>query len=199
MADQYEDRKLDELLDSALSEYSAVEPRPGLEGRILARIQNVAEQPRARWWNTRWPWAATAIAALVVIIALLAVRHGGIAPPEKVIVQTPPTQSQPPLQPAVQNSGQEKVAKHGAAPRKQQVEIQNASLPLDQRPQVFPTPTPLSEQEKLLMSYYARTPRDELIAQSHPEEPPLTGEGESDSDIAVPDLTFVPQKSSNTR
>ncbi|HKV95782.1 MAG TPA: hypothetical protein VJW20_24785 [Candidatus Angelobacter sp.] len=199
MSDQNDERKFDDLLDSALASYSAVEPRPGLESRILARIQDAAEQQQDRWWSTRWLWAGTAIAALIVVIALLVVRHGVIAPQEKVIVRTPPAQAQPQPQPAVQNGGQEKVTKHVTAPRRHTAEIQNASLPLDQRPQVFPTPTPLSEQERLLLSYYARTPREELIAQSHPDDSPLIGASDSDSDIAVPDLTFVPQKSSNTR
>jgi hypothetical protein len=199
MSDQNDERKLDDLLDSALASYSSVEPRPGLEGRILARIHDAAEQPQVRWWNTRWFWAGSAIAALVVVIAMLAMRQGTIAPPEKMIVQTPPTRSRPQPQPAVQNVGQEKIAKHMTAPQRHLAVLKNASLPLQQRPQIFPTPTPLSEQERMLLSYYVRTPREELIAQSHPEEPPLTGGGESNSDIAVPDLTFMPQKSSKTR
>jgi hypothetical protein len=35
------------------------------------------------------------------------------------------------------------------------------------------------------------------VAQSHPDEPPVSGEDESG--IAIPDLVHVPQKSSNTR
>jgi hypothetical protein len=74
---------------------------------------------------------------------------------------------------------------------------QDAALALHRRPPVFPTPTPLSEQERLLLSYYTHTPREELIAQSHPEDSPIAGEDQSN--IAVPEMIFVPQKSSNTR
>jgi hypothetical protein len=74
---------------------------------------------------------------------------------------------------------------------------QNATLALRDRPAVFPTPTPLSEQEKLLLSYVAGTPREEVIAQSHPDEPPVVGD--QDQTEAIPDLTHIPQKVSNTR
>jgi hypothetical protein len=63
---------------------------------------------------------------------------------------------------------------------------------------VFPSPSPLSEQEKLLFRYLARTPRAEIIAQSHPD-PEDEGE-ENDSRNSRPEnLTQLLQKSSNTR
>jgi hypothetical protein len=74
---------------------------------------------------------------------------------------------------------------------------QDATLALNQRPAIFPTPTPLSEQEQLLLLYLARTPREEVVAQSHPDEPLVSGKDESG--IAIPDLVHVPQKFSNTR
>jgi hypothetical protein len=55
---------------------------------------------------------------------------------------------------------------------------------------------PLSEQERLLLSYYSVTPREEVIAQSHPDEPVV---GDQDQTQAVPDLMHIPQKVSNTR
>src|SRR5437763_15288478 len=43
--------------------------------------------------------------------------------------------------------------------------LQEARAP---RLEVFPTPTPLSDQEKLLLHYMARTPREEIVAHSRP-------------------------------
>ena len=61
---------------------------------------------------------------------------------------------------------------------------------------VFPSPSPLSEQEKLLFRYLAHTPRAEIIAQSHPDP---QDEGE-ENDLSRPEnLTQLLQKSSNTR
>src|SRR5258708_12720478 len=37
--------------------------------------------------------------------------------------------------------------------------------------EVFPSPTPLTEQEKLLLQYLRATPREEVVAQSHPDNP----------------------------
>jgi hypothetical protein len=39
------------------------------------------------------------------------------------------------------------------------------------RPAIFPTPTPLSEQEKLMLEYVAQTPKEEIIAQMRPPKP----------------------------
>jgi len=42
---------------------------------------------------------------------------------------------------------------------------QNATLAVSQRPASFPTPFPLSEQERLMLAYLNNTPHEEVIAQ----------------------------------
>jgi hypothetical protein len=198
MADQEKDKQMqiDDMLDSLLANYSSAEPRPGLETRILANLREAAEKDSARgWWNLRWLWAGVVAAAIIVAALLIGGRHR-IEPPTHVVVET----SQPVLQPEIQP--------HAPAVRNETVRIrprkslaptrpQNAALALNERPAVFPTPTPLSEQEKLLLSYVAGTPREEVVAQSHPDEPPVVGD--QDQTEAIPDLTHIPQKLSNTR
>jgi hypothetical protein len=49
----------------------------------------------------------------------------------------------------------------------------------------------------MLLQYYSRTPREEVIAQSHPDEPPVIDD--QDQTEAIPDLMHIPQKLSNTR
>ncbi len=46
MADQEKDKQMqiDEMLDSMLANYSSVEPRPGLETRILANLREAARK-----------------------------------------------------------------------------------------------------------------------------------------------------------
>jgi hypothetical protein len=67
MENNERDRKLDQWLDEALSEYSAAEPRFGLEQRVLNRVHG-EEQVRARRWNVwRWMPAFAAIAAALTI------------------------------------------------------------------------------------------------------------------------------------
>src|SRR5260221_9831170 len=60
---------LDRALDAALAQYSAIEPRTGLEDRILANLR--AEQVHAHdraWW--RWAVAAACATVVFVIIGL---------------------------------------------------------------------------------------------------------------------------------
>jgi hypothetical protein len=224
MADQEKDKQMqmDQMLDSLLAGYSSAEPRPGLQTRILANLilanprdAEGREAPRG-WWNFKWVWAGAALAAMIVGGVLIGgKRH--VAPPSRTVVQTvqpavrQPVVKQPVLeqpnaqQPDVQQAGVQssvpaavgsKRVSHRhktLAPGPQQ----NATVALGQRPAVFPTPTPLSEQETLLLQYYSRTPREEVIAQSHPDEPPLVGD--QDQTEAIPDLTHIPQKVSNTR
>ena len=66
------------------------------------------------------------------------------------------------------------------------------------RQQVFPSPSPLSEQEKLLLRYLSRTPREELVAQSHPD-PPDEADGTHSNDSRPDNLTQVFKTPSNTR
>lgn len=208
MADQEKDKQMqiNDMLDSLLANYSSVEPRPGLENRILANLRDAEGSEASRgWWGFKWVWAGAVLAAVVLAGVLIGgKRHG--APPSNTVVKTgqpvqQPLVQQPVIQqPRVQSSvppavGSERVIHRNKtlAPGPQQ----NASLAWSQRPAVFPTPTPLSEQERLLLSYYSHTPREEVIAQSHPDEPPVVGD--QDQTEAIPDLMHIPQKVSNTR
>jgi hypothetical protein len=196
MADQEKERHIEEMLDSLLANYSAAEPRPGLETRILAKLQGAAgNESSAGWWNFKWIWAGMVVAAVIVAAVLINGRHR-VAPPTHVIVKTSPAVLQPEIQPhapAVRNETVRIRPRKSLAPTRPQ----NAALGLNERPAVFPTPTPLSEQEKLLLSYLAGTPREEVIAQSHSDEPPVVGD--QDQTEAIPDLMHIPQKLSNTR
>jgi len=214
MADQEKDKQMqiDEVLDSLLASYSSVEPRPGLETRIMATLRDGESREASRgWWNFKWVWAGAVLATLIVAGVLVrGKRH--VAPPPRTVVQTTPAAVQQPLvkqsnaqQPGVQQpTVQSSVPTFGVTPAVRHrhktlapVPQQNATLAWNQRPTVFPTPTPLSEQERLLLSYYSHTPREEVIAQSHPDEPPVVGD--QDQTQAIPDLMHIPQKVSNTR
>ena len=196
MADQEKDKRVDEMLDSLLANYSSAEPRPGLETRILANLRDAEENKSpAGWWNFKWLWAGMVTAAIIVAALLISGRHR-VEPPTHVIVKTSPAVPQPEIQPhapAVRNETVRIRPRKSLAPTRPQ----NAALALNERPAVFPTPTPLSEQEKLLLSYLAGTPREEVIAESHPDEPPVVGD--QDQTEAIPDLTLIPQKLGNTR
>jgi hypothetical protein len=198
MADQKKDKQMqiDDMLDSLLANYSSAEPRPGLESRILANLRDAEKKASQGWWNFKWIWAGVVAAAIIIAAVLISGRHR-VEPPTHVIVKTSPAVPQPEIQPHTPIARQETARIHRRKPSTVPIVRQNATLALSERPAVFPTPTPLSEQEQLLLRYYAGTPREELIAQSHPDEPPAVGE--QDQTEAIPDLTHIPQKFSNTR
>jgi hypothetical protein len=152
------DAALDRKLDTALARYATVEPRAGLEKRILANLQ--AEQariPERAWW--RWSIAAAAAAIIIVAVALT-LRSGRTAPQQ--IVQHPlPTQQGPKQAPQIAARDEEsststlaparRTVHHGHGDRQGATVVASANPKLD----VFPSPQPLSEQERILMSYVA--------------------------------------------
>lgn len=194
MADQEKDKRMDEMLDSLLANYSSAQPRQGLETRILANLREPAEKG---WWNFKWIWAGVVAVAIVMAAVLINGPHR-IAPPTNVVVKNTQPAPQPQIQPHAPIARQETARIHRRKPSAVPTTVpQNAALALSERPAVFPTPAPLSEQEKLLLSYLAGTPREEVIAQSHPDEPPVVGD--QDQTEAMPDPMHIPQKLSNTR
>jgi hypothetical protein len=168
---------LDGQLDAALLKYAEVEPRAGLEERVLA---NLRAQPRVwayRWW--RWPAVAAAAAVtLVGVISLISrsaiskslISRSAVSklqhrpslaahPPGGAAPQTVPDAARATTKPVSAGKQAMRSARHAAA---------RASLTrLDQ----FPSPQPLSEQETMLANYVARYPENAAsIAQARAEE-----------------------------
>jgi hypothetical protein len=196
MADQEKDKQMDKILDSLLANYSSGEPRPGLETRILANLREEEKKAPQGWWNFKWIWAGVVAAAIIIAAALIGGRHQ-VEQPTNTVVETTQPAPQQQVQPHAPVPRNETVRIHRRKPSAIPTVRHDAALALKDRPAVFPTPTPLSEQEQLLLRYYAGTPREELIAQSHPDEPPVVGD--QDQTEAIPDLIHIPQKLSNTR
>jgi hypothetical protein len=169
MADRKQD-ELDSTLDAALANYAAVEPRAGLENRVLSNLR--AERspvPDRAWW--RWSVAGALIAVVVVALAL-AWRSGKPSHPvASNHSSTAPQVSEEPAAPLVAAGGEKQTRGNQArcpelavvrrptidrAPPK----AVTAALPkLDQ----FPSPRPLSEQEKILASYIKQYPERAVL------------------------------------
>ncbi|HEV2990251.1 MAG TPA: hypothetical protein VG759_17535 [Candidatus Angelobacter sp.] len=164
MAEQEKDRNLDLLLDSLLDSYSDVEPRPGLETRVIANLRDQAGKKKSWLWRWAWIWAGSATAAVAALVFIIVLSERPIEPPRPPVAYV--------VSPSVDRSASAVtqrlyVAKKAIQPRHQEPVV----AVVDRRPDRFPTPAPLSDQEKLLLRYLARTSRQEIIAQSHPDEP----------------------------
>jgi hypothetical protein len=169
MSDEKNDKPMDEMLDTLLASYSSAEPRPGLETRILASLRDAErQQPAGRAWNFGWLWAGAAAAVAIILVVALLGGHRNIKPPVVVQKSPAPVQPEPPRStPPVTATAEPKHhgPKAAIAPA-----TQNSGLALRERPAIFPTPTPLSEQEKLMLTYLANTPHEEIIAQTQRDE-----------------------------
>jgi hypothetical protein len=150
--------ELDSVLDAALGKYAAVEPRAGLEERVLASLR--AERTRVAdrgWW--RWRWAG-ALATVVAVAVALAWKSGKQSPP--IVAKSTSVTMQSPV-----GLGTHVASGDGDAPRLQghsvryaarhPLRAQSAAAAIP-RLDVFPSPQPLSEQEKIMASYVAEYP-----------------------------------------
>jgi len=194
------DHKLDEMLDAMLSAYSSVEPRPGLETRIVAGVKEQAAKSTATW-GFRWTWAVAALATAALVIAVYVSRIQTHRVEPQVATRPQPENSAPVW--PIRSSPPPKVTASHPSTRRQSTQAARLTRPSSNqviaiKQDVFPSPSPLSEQEKLLFRYLAHTPRAEIIAQSHPD-PHDEGEENDVRDSRPENLTQVLQKSSNTR
>jgi hypothetical protein len=160
-------QRLDRELDLALAKYAAIEPRAGLEERILANLKAVREQGAARaWWS--WSKAAVLAAAVVTIVAALLVWRPW-NPARDTMAEHPSNRVQ--QGPSV--TGGESVLREGSSPvrtRRNHSSHVPVVLAVQPRLEQFPSPRPLSEQEQMLASYVARYPEHAtLIAQARAE------------------------------
>jgi hypothetical protein len=145
--------EIDGMLDAALAKYVA-EPRAQLEERILANLRTADARvtPRAGW---TWSFIG-AVAAVILVAATVAWRLTRPTPPR--IVNHPSGMQQTPVpdRAAVQQRPTTRQQKH---PHKLvQHRRQNVAVATNPKLEVFPSPLPLSEQEKLLAIYVSEYP-----------------------------------------
>jgi hypothetical protein len=163
--DRENEKFVDQLLAASLDRYASVEPRAGLQGRTLAAV---AERHRAAQQRN---WAlGFALSAFVVVAMIVAVRQQRHA--------TVP--AQPPLR-AAATQPEATATLAPIAPDRLRARRVRVAKVTPQRPQQFPTPAPLSEQEKLLLLYVKETPKSVLAAPAP----------DAEKDLEIPDLKIA--------
>jgi hypothetical protein len=160
MHDKESEQFVDELLDASLRQFPSDEPRAGLEGRILAsaRTREGAARRRGVW---TWVWALGAAAATLAVVVLTmdtfrrpARRAPSVPAPREVIASRAEA-------PKVAAAALPRVA----ARRTIRAPIRPAVVQLPRSDQ-FPTPVPLTEQEKLLLAFVEAIPKSQVLAET---------------------------------
>lgn len=150
----------DRALDAALAKYASAEPRVGLEQRILASLRAADVRKPSPFWN----WGGV-MALAVVLICSTALVWRWSRPAHPPIAVHPSVPQIPPVTPEVANregntqATRAKTVRHVKVRHRSQPEVAATNPKLD----VFPSPLPLSEQEKLLAIYVGEYPEQAAL------------------------------------
>jgi hypothetical protein len=161
---------LDRALDAALAKYAVVEPRMGIEDRILINLRT----QRVRIANHVWRWSLAAALAVVVVAAVIDWRSGT---PSRPVTANYLTTAQPAPLPATETANRYASTIQPKTDQTRKLAPLRQALARSSQPQavvvelpkldVFPSPQPLNEQEKIMARYLANYPEQAaLIAQA---------------------------------
>lgn len=133
--------ELDKILDGALASYTQEEPRPGLDGRILNRIRTESHTRRFTW--LRWAVAVPAFACLVILAVTILTKRNSVQRPLPAPIMAKTAAASPIARAAVQTIVTRRRPKQLRLRKRQQ----------------FPTPTPLTDEERALLAFVAHSPK----------------------------------------
>jgi hypothetical protein len=158
---------LDRWLDAALRQYGGVEPRAGLEGRVLANLKVEAEYHRVR---NPWLWllAATSAAVLLIAVWLGIVRRGSTVLETLANRSVSTDKSVGPAQEMSKSTSERPGTTPGPTSTRRSppgrvhkaVVAANVSEP---RLNQFPSPHALSQEELLFVRYAQDFPREAIL------------------------------------
>jgi hypothetical protein len=132
------DDKLDRILDEGIAGYANSEPLAGMEERILARIQ-VAERPQRRLMG----WAAAFAVGLIAIAVLRVMPRHEEPQPVRMVANIP------------QAPARSQAATVLLSTRQRHHSARRMALP---KLPVFPTPSPLTTEERRLLALVRKDP-----------------------------------------
>lgn len=155
------DHELDQWLDAALARAGNVEPRPGLENRVLMTLQLERERVKTR---SRWWWTLGAAGAAVAIVMWVSIPAGqpianrtagnSTTHGRDVSVSRPAARHR---QPGTEHA--HVVAPGARRPANSGIVLHASGPKLDQ----FPSPQPLADQEQILSRYVCEYPERAIL------------------------------------
>ena len=153
--------ELDRVLNAVLATYGRIEAREGLELRILANLRAQDSRPHSQWWG--WGLAA---AVLAIVIVTIAWRFGGHT---RSFTASRPAVPQTSVERAAQRNPSDRIRGNTAPVR---IHATRKTAPGNPNPKLdqFPSPRPMSEQERILAMYINQDPKHAaLIAEARME------------------------------
>jgi hypothetical protein len=154
MAIDNEKQPVDCWLDAAIKQYGNVEPISGLEQRVLRNLQ--ARPERNMPWQKWWVLAATA--AVILLVAGIFLKESERQPQKIAAMRPAPVTiaAVPKFVPSIP---------HATVSSKKQNKTyeQHVIKAKKQWPSQFPTPQPLSDQEKMLAQFVNQFPQQAAL------------------------------------
>jgi len=149
--------EVEEWLEEALNRYAQGEPRAGLETRVLANLRAEADR-RATQKRSWWAVGGVGLAAAMLVIAVW-IGVGRTKRSPLPIAQTPDAKHETAattLEPRIPlvSRGPTRSVYRPVRDRKMTVQAKTAEPKLHR----FPTPMPLTEQERMLVRYVREFP-----------------------------------------
>ena len=183
MAPEDKDHFLDRVLDKALEEFGNTEPRAGLENRVLT---NLRMERKRRATKHAW-WAVGSVVAAAAVIAAVWLGNAPSLPKVSVKIRPESKKSE-----EVGALKVEQVVRPKRPGRTRNTKVRRQERLLTSRtgaatlPRLggFPSPRPLSDQEKLLLAYVTRAPKSEINA--------TLARAKDASDLQITDLEISP-------
>lgn len=176
---------LDLLFDSALSTYADPGLDTGLEQRILARITaESAPAPRPRWML--WAIALPVAACLFIFLTLLRTpRPQSGRPVQPLATEPPQVVAARVIPPAVQHYAASRGHKPHASPQSPALVAPVANPGLLSKRDIFPSPRPLSPQERALVEFATQVPEPQRRAV-------VEAQMQDDAPLRIADLHIPP-------
>jgi hypothetical protein len=185
MHDEKRDQFVDDLLEASLKRYHSEEPRSGMEMRILGGVRTRERAARRR--GLAWAVAACVgtLAIIVFMLHSVPTRNRQAAPSAALPLRESGARRAA-LQPAVAQQPLPSLGAH-RAPLQMRGPVARVRRVVTHRsrPEQFPTPLPLTEQEKLLLVYLNKATKTDLAAETNQtDETPV-------SDMEIPRIKIA--------
>jgi len=151
--------RFDDVLDKVLRQYGNVEPRIGLENRILANMQVAGKRAHSKY---RW-FLAGAVATALVIAISGGVWHQYSIPKHTVPAPAVPQNELGEVRSATVPRAPQIAKTRASRQRRPATAGSNVASTSGRRLDQFPSPLPLSQQELLFASYAEHFPKEALL------------------------------------